>query len=235
MSNSNLFAVATSMVVAAWGCGGNSHDTPSSTPSNGPSNGSPMTPPSAADITDAGNGTPMLSTTIPSAASDAGIPMDAAATSLSDAQIATIVGTANGGEIVQAQEALKKAKNPKVLAFARHMVTDHAQAAKDLTDIQKKGKLDPAATDTSRQIEADGKAILASLQSSPAGADFERKYMDAQVAEHQQLLDALDTKLIVDAQNAELKTFLQKVREKVADHLRMAKEIRSADPSRTGP
>lgn len=218
---------------AALGCGGNNQDMPgTSSPSRGASSSmsSPVT--TATDSTTPG---PMPGANGSSSVSqDAGALMPAAVNAstptpppLTDPQIATIVATANRGELTQAQDAMKKAKNPKIVGFARHMVTDHGQAGKDLGDIQKSGKMDPSPTDMSRQIESDGKSVSATLQSAAAGADFERQYMDAQVTEHQQLLDALDTKLISGAQNADLKTFLQKVREKVAGHLQMAKDIRS--------
>ena len=41
------------------------------------------------------------------------------------------------------------------------------------------------------------------------GADFDRAYIDAQVKEHQTVLGMLDSQLIPNAQNAELKSLLE--------------------------
>jgi len=48
------------------------------------------------------------------------------------------------------------------------------------------------------------------------------------VAYHQAVLDALDKTLIPNAQNAELKALLEKVRPAFVAHLDMAKKIQSS-------
>jgi len=50
----------------------------------------------------------------------------------------------------------------------------------------------------------------------------DRIFVDAQVDEHQKVLELLNNKLIPQAQNQELKSMLEKVRTKVAGHLKMA-------------
>jgi putative membrane protein len=52
--------------------------------------------------------------------------------------------------------------------------------------------------------------------------------MDAQVDEHQKVLATLDDKLIPQAQNADLKSLLEKVRAKVASHLKMAQDVQAS-------
>jgi putative membrane protein len=144
-----------------------------------------------------------------------------------DEQITAVTNAANTGEVDQAKEAVKKAKSGKVKTFAQHMITDHGAAFKQQTDIEKKANITPQDNDTSRQIQSDGRTILSQIQGA-TGADFDRQYIDAQVKEHQSVLDALDNKLIPAAKNADLKSFLQKTRDKVADHLKMAKDIQSS-------
>jgi putative membrane protein len=147
---------------------------------------------------------------------------------LTDAQIAAVTNAANTAEVDQGKEAVKKAKNGKVKTFAQHMIADHGAAFKQQTDVERTANITPIDNEMSRQVLSDGKTILSQLQSAPGGADFDKQYMDAQVREHQQVLDTLDNKLIPNAKNGDLKAFLQKIRDKVADHLKQAKDIQGS-------
>jgi putative membrane protein len=60
------------------------------------------------------------------------------------------------------------------------------------------------------------------------GAAFDKAYIDHEVAYHQQVLDALDKTLIPNAQNAELKALLVKVRPAFVAHLDHAKQLQSS-------
>ena len=61
-----------------------------------------------------------------------------------------------------------------------------------------------------------------------SGAAFDRAYVDHEVAYHQAVLDAMDSTLIPNAQNAELKALLVKVRPAFVAHLEHAKHIQAA-------
>jgi putative membrane protein len=147
---------------------------------------------------------------------------------LTDAQIVAIVTAANLGEVDQAHVALPKATGDRVKSFAQHMVKDHTKAGKELADLASKESIVGEDSDTRRKVDGDGKAVLSRLQSTPAGADFDRKYMDTQIEEHQDLLTELDTRLIPSAKDDALVSLLKKVRAKVADHLKMARDIESS-------
>jgi putative membrane protein len=146
---------------------------------------------------------------------------------LSDEQIAAVTNAANTGEVDQAKEAVKKAKNAKVKTFANEMIKDHGEAYKKQNEILKKASMTAADNAVAQQVTSDGKQVMSTL-SAATGADFDKQYMDAQVKEHQQVLDSLDNKLIPNAKNAELKAFLQTIRTKVAHHLKMAQDIQGS-------
>jgi len=152
---------------------------------------------------------------------------DSSANAITDDQIAAITNAANGGEVDQAKEVLKKTKNGKIRTFAQHMIADHGAAFKEQTEIERKYSITPKDNETSRTIQSDGKTVLSTIQSASA-ADVDRQYIDAQVKEHQTVLDALDNKLIPNAKNGDLKAFLQKIRGKVANHLKDAQDIQSS-------
>lgn len=60
------------------------------------------------------------------------------------------------------------------------------------------------------------------------GKAFDKAYVDREVAYHQQVIDALDTVLIPNAQNAELKALLTKVRPAFVEHLNHAKHLQAS-------
>jgi len=156
----------------------------------------------------------------------AGTAPDTSSNAITDDQIAAVTSNANSGEVDQAKEITKKTKNGKVRTFAQHMITDHGANYKAQLELEKKFNITPKENEISRQVQSDGKTILTSLQAA-TGADADKQYIEAQIREHQTLLDTLDNKLIPNAKNGDLKAFLQKTRDKVADHLKMAKDVQA--------
>jgi putative membrane protein len=145
----------------------------------------------------------------------------------SDAQIAGIVVTANQVDIDAGKLAEKKASSPEVRKFAKQMVTDHTGVNKQAGALAKKLKLTPQDSDTSKSLKDGGQANVAKLKGLK-GADFDKAYVDNEVAYHQAVIDALDKTLIPSAQNAELKELMVKVRPAFVAHLDHAKMIQSS-------
>ena len=155
----------------------------------------------------------------------------AAATShaqnINDAQIASIVVTANQVDVDAGKLAQKGATNPEVKKFAERMIADHQGVNKAAVDLVTKLKVTPEDNDTSKAIKAGGDKNLANLKTLK-GAAFDKAYVDHEVAYHAQVLDALDKTLIPGAQNAELEALLVKVRPAFVAHLEHAKHIQSS-------
>jgi len=146
---------------------------------------------------------------------------------VNDAQIASIVVTANQVDIDAGKLATSKATNDDVKAFARLMVTDHTGVNKAATDLAAKLELTPQDNATSQSLKADGEKNIAHLKTLE-GAAFDKAYIDHEVAYHQQVIDALDKTLIPGATNAELKALLVKVRPAFVAHLEHAKRLQSS-------
>jgi putative membrane protein len=144
-----------------------------------------------------------------------------------DAQIAGIVVAANQVDINAGKLAGKTAKNPEVVKFAKQMVTDHTGVNKQASALVKKLKVTPADSDTSKSLQDGGKANIDKLKGLH-GAAFEKAYVDNEVAYHQAVIDALDKTLIPNAQNAELKGLLVKVRPAFVAHLDHAKMMQAS-------
>jgi putative membrane protein len=144
-----------------------------------------------------------------------------------DAQIAHIVVTANQVDIDAGKLAESKATNPDVKKFGEQMVKDHTAVNKQASDLAKKLGVKPEDNATSRSLAQGGRDNLAHLKELKKGADFDKAYVDHEVAYHQAVLDALDKTLIPDAKNAELKDLLVKTRPAFEAHLEHAKMVQS--------
>ena len=146
---------------------------------------------------------------------------------VNDAQIASIVVTANQVDIDAGKLAASRSANREVKAFAQLMVTDHTGVNKSATALVAKLKVSPEDNPTSQSLKSDGAKNLAHLKTLK-GAAFDKAYVDHEVAYHQQVIDALDKTLIPGATNSELKALLVKVRPAFVAHLEHAKRLQSS-------
>ena len=144
-----------------------------------------------------------------------------------DAQIASIVVTANQVDIDAGKLASSMGSNAEVKKFGHQMATDHAGVNKQAVELVTKLKVTPKDNPTSTSLKEGGATNVASLKKLK-GAAFDKAYVDHEVAYHQQVLDAIDKTLIPSASNAELKALLVKVRPAFVAHLEHAKMIQSS-------
>jgi putative membrane protein len=149
------------------------------------------------------------------------------AQSPNDAQIASIVVTANQVDIDAGKLAASKTANAEVKKFAQLMVTDHTSVNKQATALVTRLKVTPEDNDTSRGLKKGGDENLANLKGLK-GAAFDKAYVDHEVAYHQAVLDAVDKTLIPSASNADLKALLVKVRPAFVAHLEHAKHVQAS-------
>ena len=124
-----------------------------------------------------------------------------------DAQIAHIAYTAGQIDIQAAELALRKSKNKDVRDFAENMVRDHKAVNDQALALVKKLKVTPPDNDTSKAIAKQASAKEAELKRLN-GAAFDKAYADNEVAYHKMVDNALETVLIPDASNPELKDLL---------------------------
>ena len=149
-----------------------------------------------------------------------------AAAGPTDPQIAAIVVAANSVDIDAAKLAKSKTKNKDVKAFADTMIRDHGGSNKQASALCKKLGVKPEENATSKSLTAGGKENVAALKKLK-GADFDKAYVDHEVAYHQQVLDAINNTLIPNAKNAELKDLLEKTAPVIQAHLDHAKQMQS--------
>jgi len=150
-----------------------------------------------------------------------------AAAAPNDAQIAHIAVTANSIDSAAGVMAKKNGSAKSVKDFAQTMINDHSSVNKQAVALATKLKVTPEDNDVSKSLKSSADASTSKLQGK-TGADFDKGYIDNEVTYHQTVLDALDKTLIPNAQNADLKALLEKVRPTVAAHLARAKDIQTS-------
>jgi putative membrane protein len=143
-----------------------------------------------------------------------------------DPQIAHIVVTANQVDIDAGKLAETRGSTSDVKAFGKQMATDHTAVNKQATALVKKLHVTPQSNDTSASLKKGGDENLAKLRKLK-GRDFDKAYVDHEVAYHQAVIDAVDKTLLPSASNPELKALIGKVRPALVQHLEHAKHLQS--------
>ena len=148
-------------------------------------------------------GTAMLTTMLASSAF-------AQTPKLTDSEIASVAVVANQNDIGFADIAKKKSKNADVLKFADMMSADHKSVIDQAVALVTKLKVTPKDNSLSQKLSSDAAATRKMLESKSA-KDFDKAYVDNEVGYHKAVISAVETILVPQAQNAELKALLEKV------------------------
>ena len=127
---------------------------------------------------------------------------------LTDPQIAHIAYSAGLIDIEAAKQALDKSKNKDVISFAQSMQKDHEAVNAQAMELVKKLNITPEDNATSQALTKAGEAKREELAKLD-GNQFDKAYIDNEVAFHKQVNTALEQQLIPSAKNAELKSFLE--------------------------
>jgi putative membrane protein len=152
---------------------------------------------------------------------------EATAAPPNDAQIAQIVLTADTVDVDYGKLAVKKTKNAEVKTFADTMIRDHTAVNDKAAALAKKINLTPEASDTSKSLKSDGDKMLAKLKGMH-GAEFDKAYVDNEVTYHTSVIGALNTVLLPNAKNAELKALLESGKPIFESHLEHAKTLQKS-------
>ncbi len=136
----------------------------------------------------------------------------------------------NEMEIHAGKEMAKMAKNAKVKAFAKRMVTDHGAMDKDVKAFAKKAKIDLASAP--KPADADKAAMDAKMKEMHAmkGHEAEKAYMQRMVEDHEKDVSEVSDahQKAQDDHKTELVALLAKTKTKMQAHLDQAKKINDA-------
>lgn len=146
---------------------------------------------------------------------------------LSDAEVASVAVVANQIDIAYADIAKEKSKHAEVLKFAETMINDHNAVINQAAALVKKLGVTPKDNDVSKKLLSDAETTKKALRSK-SGREFDKAYIDNEVAYHKAVIDAVEGLLIPEAENGELKALLQNVVPALKTHLAHAEMVQKS-------
>ena len=151
------------------------------------------------------------------------LPASAAGQALDDPTIVAIFDAANTADIETGNLGAKRAQSKAVRDYGAMIAHDHEAARQMGRDLAKKLGVTPTppAGDASAKTQAEAMAALRAKH----GAEFDRAFMEHEVAFHKSVIDAIQTTLLPAIQNKELKSLVEKVAPAFQAHLEMAQRL----------
>ena len=143
---------------------------------------------------------------------------------LSDAEVASIAVVANQIDIAYADIAKEKSKDAEILKFAETMASDHNAVIKQAAALVKKLGVTPKDNDVSKKLLADAETTKKALRTK-SGKEFNKAYIDNEVAYHKAVIGAVEGLLIPETENGELKALLQNILPALKTHLGHAEMV----------
>src|SRR5690606_5411977 len=128
-------------------------------------------------------------------------------------------------EVELGRIAQERATHPDVKAFAQELVRDHQAAGDELRRIATTANPNLSAT-----IDDDAREELTELREEMAkltGRDFDRRYIDEMIDDHQEAVDDLQDKA-ENASHSEVRAWAAKTLPTVRQHLEKARSLKEA-------
>jgi putative membrane protein len=145
---------------------------------------------------------------------------------LSDATILATLDRADMADSAAGAVAMQKAANPQVKDYGRMMTRDHHQShvkvmqlAKSLNISAKPSNDDPI----SKTVTRDSTTLV----STPAGEQFDRTYIEQQIAMHKQVME-FAKQAEQSTTNVQIKQHIQETSPVLQRHLQRAEEIQQS-------
>jgi putative membrane protein len=142
-------------------------------------------------------------------------------TPLDDATIVAIFDGANTADIETGRLAEQRGASKEVRAIGASLARDHEAVRQQGRDLARKLGVTPTPPKPNPYAEAHAKAMAA--LSGKSGADFDRAFLDHEIAFHQAVIDAVTGTLLPAITNPELKAFVEQVAPAFQAHLDMVK------------
>ena len=143
-----------------------------------------------------------------------------------DPQIAQIAVVANTIDIDAGKLAGEKAQDAGAKELAAMMVRDHTAVNEKAAALVKKLGVTPEESDTSKTLKENGDKELEKLRKL-SGPQFDKEYVDNEVAYHQAVIDVVSKTLIPNTKNPELKKLLEDAAPIFKAHLEHAKMVQA--------
>ena len=147
-----------------------------------------------------------------------------AQTSFTDPEVASVAVAANQIDIEYAGIAKKKSKNTEILNFAETMTKDHNAVIAQASDLVKKLNVTPKDNAVSQKLNSDAEQTRKMLNAK-SGSEFDKAYIDNEVAYHKAVIDAVKNLLIPETENQQLKDLLTSILPALDTHLQHAEMV----------
>lgn len=145
---------------------------------------------------------------------------------LNDGQITQIILTADQSQIDAGLAAHDQAMDAAVKDYADKSILNFTNHMVDTKKLEVKTGIQPEDSAANKSLKDETDKNLQDIKSQK-GTDFDKAYIDSQVVMLQKFLDGLDQALIPQAQNADLKAFLQSSRAPLEADLNSAKALQA--------
>ena len=149
----------------------------------------------------------------------------AGAAKLNDPTIVAIFDAANTWDIETGNIAAKKGTSKEVRDFGAMLARDHAAVRQQGRDLAKKLMVTPTAPKDFAMAK-DHEAALKKLNAA-TGKEFDRAFLEHEVAYHKAVIDAVTSTLLPALQNQEVKDLVNKVAPAFQGHMVAAQNLLS--------
>jgi putative membrane protein len=143
---------------------------------------------------------------------------------LSDANIAAIVIAANDADVSYGRLAAARSEDARVKQFAEMMQRDHGGVNALAGQLATKLRLTPQDHALSLDLRDQAEAVRDTLRELE-GPALDRFYAANEVRYHANLLETMESALVPQARNRELKALLEQVLPTVRAHFRLAVQL----------
>ena len=142
---------------------------------------------------------------------------------LDDATIVAIFDAANTADIETGDLAAQRGNSKEVRDMGAMFARDHRAVRQQGRDLAKKLGVTPTPPKDDQSAKQQA-ATMATLRSKH-GADFDKAYLEHEVAFHKAGLDAIDQQLLPAIKNDEVKALVQKVAPAFRAHMMAAQAL----------
>ncbi len=143
---------------------------------------------------------------------------DASASMAADKNFVMLADEGNTAEITASEIALKKSKNPDVIAYAKQMISDHQKLRSDMAPFAEKlGVMTPQPLNPTHKAQDQRLSQL-------SGDQFNKEYIKNMDTDHHKTLGLFNNEISTTS-NADLKSAVQQGQTVVSMHTDMADQL----------
>jgi putative membrane protein len=146
---------------------------------------------------------------------------------ITDDEIVAASDAVHAAQVEQGTLAHAKAKEPRLRQFADKLKADHERARREGKSLAARLAIKPKESPLSSELGADAAGATKTLKNAKRN-EFDRLFVESQIAAHQKTLKLLDQKLIPNARNQDLKALLEGLRATIQAHLEEARGLQGS-------